>query len=1344
MTLATSSAVAQEYPVGTFQSVFTGKEAFLADHVIQGKKILPGMAYLEIARSAVANSVSMNERFMVVLKDSVFVNALVVGEDSCSLEVKVYPGATGEFGVEVSTEAGIHFQTKAYIQEKTITEPYDLQTFRERCPKEGPDKQQFYRNFLKRQVDLGPSHRGVSKILLGEDCAFTQVLLPGSSQRGMMMDPGMLDSIIQCGISLATDPDANDVPFAVTQTQVFEALVDEMYVFVERAEKGMNYTVTDTNGNVKVIIQGFQTREIDLQTQKDDILLYRPEWNKIQYQEDNQDSILIVDEASSYNNLVEQVFYSTQQLLNDKMESPILRVVLPSDKFEWRGISGALRTLELEHPKIECQLIQDHCQWQTGFQPVDKNDSISFQWESNSTVLLTGGLGGLGKIIAEDIAQQTENAHLILVGRRELSNENREWIEQLTQNGTQVSYEQCDITDAQQVKQLIEEYQQISGVIHASGVLQDNYIAKKTISEIEQVLKPKVTGLTLLDEATSHLPLKYFVAFSSIAGVLGNAGQFDYAAANAYMDAYMLQRQQKVVAGHRYGKSLSVNWPIWDSAGMQIDETTRQNLLRQFKIKPLPAEQGIRALKAALASDETQLVVLYGNKKFANGIFIKPEKQSPQKEEQQSAASDEDSDKLKREMLREVRQQTAEHLKFKPGQLDDYADWADFGFDSILLSSFVNRFNSSFNLNLLPTVLFEATNISLFAQFLIDNHLNQMIKYLQLGSDEKTVRKVVRPVQNVVEKDDKDITSFAQSFRKAYRSNVTYREKDIAVIGMSCRVAGARTLDEFWDMLINERDMISEIPKDRWDYRDYPGTSKWGSFIDGETEFDALFFGISPAEALYMSPEQRLMMEYVWECLENAGCGDEIKGTPTGLFIGTGLSGYKTILDENLPVEAYSATGMVPSVGPNRISYMMDWTGPSNPIDTACSSALVAVHRAVEAIRAGHCEQAIAGGVNLILTPDVYVSFSKSGMLCEDGRCKTFSNKANGYVRGEGVGMLMLKPLKTALRDGNVIHALVKGTSENHGGRTNSLTAPNPKSQAAVIKRAIQDAEIDFGRMGYIECHGTGTELGDPVEIEGLKTVAKELLGARQSEHRCRIGSVKSNIGHLEYGAGAVGLIKAILQIQNKKIARSLHCDTLSPYVNLDGTPFEVAQQSSDWEVETGQTRIAGVSSFGFGGVNSHIVLEEFLDTRESDTEMTEFQPQLLVLSTKTDEALIQYVEKFSEFLKNAPNNPETFQRMAFTLQAGRSEMPERLAFVASSMDEWMEQIETFLEDNGKSFSRGVFRGSVNNHQLHNIEVGDTKAGREFMRQLIESGELEKLAELWVKGSKVDWNALYQ
>jgi len=1357
MTKSTSHTITKDYPVGEFTSVFTGNELFLADHIIQGKKILPGMAYLELARAAVANSLTVSDKQMIVIRDSVFIQAILVNE-KCSVEVKVYPGATGEFGVEVSTGQGIHFQTKVFIQnrqenaeESLSPKNLDIQALEQQCTTAGPTKQQFYDNMKKRHVVLGPSHRGIESIKLGNDCALIKLSLPGSSNRGMDMDPGMLDSVIQSGIALASNPEANVVPFAVKSTRIFGSLTDQMYAYVVKTDQGMDYTIADEKGEVKVIITGFQAREIDLNAGKDQLVFYKPEWQEeIVDDNDDQDgkNITIIQKQADYKSLVKSIVTIAQKLIQEKADQHIIEVQLPEDKPSWKGIIALLKTVVLEYPKISYRLKAGSKIIKVIYSEADMTAASKYIWPDNKTILITGGLGGIGKLISQDIAENSKGCTLILVDKSELNDDKKELIKNLETLGTKIIFVSCDVTNQAEVADIVIKYPQINGIIHGSGINRDNLISKKNLDEIDQVLGPKVEGLEYLDQATANLKLDYFVTLSSIAGTLGNAGQTDYAAANGYMDAYMHNRAMQVKSQQRYGKSISVNWPLWESGGMQLDEETKRNLLQVFKIKPLPSAFGLTALKQIIASDQQQLVVMFGNKNAISTMFDKPTTSSPknvQKKTQQVEAS-----KLTKGIAQEVRMQVAEHLKRQPNQLDETADWSEFGFDSILLASFINRFNAQFNMNLMPTVLFEATNINHFSRYLAENYSEQMLKKLSLTGEEQP-KATVTPQKTKVVSPDQDqlkISSFAQSFKKNYKNSVAYRDRDVAIVGISCRIAGARNPEEFWQMLDEEKDRITEIPQDRWDWRDYPGVSKWGSFIDGIAEFDSLFFGISPVEALYMAPEQRLMLQYVWECLENAGYStDKLKGSNTGLFIGCGPSSYVDVLS-TMPVEAYSATGVVPSVGPNRVSYLMDWHGPSNPIDTACSSALVALHRAVEAINAGHCDQAIVGGVNALLAPSVYISFSKSGMLCEDGKCKTFSDKADGYVRGEGIGMLMVKPLKAAIQDGNTIYAVVKGTAENHGGHTNSLTAPSPKSQAAVIKKAVNDAGIEFSRVSYIECHGTGTPLGDPIEIEGLKIVASDLLKDNNETHTCKLGSIKSNIGHLEYGAGVVGLIKVILQMKHKKIAKSLHCDNINPYINLAGTPFVIAQNASDWSIEPGQTRMAGVSSFGFGGVNAHIILEEYQDTatgqqQEEVQDSDDQQSQLLVISARNEENLINYVAQFQDYIKTIDKSPATLKRIAYTLQIGRSEMQERLVFIAQSFDEWAEQIDAFLQEKGKIYNRKIFRGTIKARASDNLGIIDTKAGREFIKQLLEAKEYEKLAELWVKGTKIDWQTLH-
>jgi len=1349
------------YPVGEFRSVFNGREAFLADHVIQGQKILPGMAYLELARAAVAASVPVASDEMLVLHDSVFVNALTV-KDARTAFIRVYPGGAGQFGVEVSTDQGVHFQTRVSLQNRADhlaarghADRLDLEALRAACTRPGPGKAAFYQTFRNRGVELGPSHRGVDEILLGaRGEGLARIRLPGSSARGMAMDPGALDSIIQSGLALVDNPEANVVPFAVTSTLVVGDLTDSMYVHVRERDDGMHYVAADEQGRVRVIIEGFQTREIDLSARQDVLSFHRPAWKTVPAPQADGRTPRIVRAGDDYLATTKLLLAEAQalgrELAKDSQASAVLEVHAPAGHGDAAGLWGALRSLSQEMSRLETRLRIGDDYRVLEYLDADADVGAEHAWRDGLTALVSGGLGALGLLVAGDIAARSRGSTLILLGRRTPRAEEAARIDALRAAGATVILAAGDVTRLEDLERIVAEHPGIDTVIHAAGLTEDALASQKTAASLERVLAPKVLGIANLDHATRDCPLELFIAFSSVAGALGNPGQFDYAAANGYMDAFIEARAARVRDGRARGRSLTLDWPLWAEGAMRIDDASRNALGRAYAIRPLPTDVGLKALRMAIASPHDRLLPLFGQKQAHAALFAPPKAAA-----QPTPASPQgvEADRLQREILQEMRMQAAQHLKMRPEQINDTEDWTNFGFDSILISSFISHLNHAYDLNLMPTAMFEASNLRRFSHFLAGNHGEEMARKLALGAGQggpqartAAPAPAARPAATAADSDGA-VSQFARRFREAYLSRSSYRDEDIAVVGMSCRIAGATNHDEFWRMLDGERDMISEIPADRWDWRDYPGVSKWGSFIDGIADFDPLFFGISPAEAAYMSPEQRLMMLSVWECLEDAGyAGERLKGTSTGIFVGAGPSSYTSLMG-HLPVEAYSVTGSVSSVGPNRISYYMDWHGPSNPVDTACSSSLVAVHRAIEAIRAGHCTAAIIGGVNALISPDVYISFSKSGMLCADGRCKTFSDQANGYVRGEGVGMLMLKPLRAAERDGDDIYAVIKGAAENHGGRTTSLTAPNPNAQAAVIRRAIADAGVDFSRYGYIECHGTGTELGDPVEISGLKSVAKDLLDAtaiaeKQASYPCYLGSIKSNIGHLEYGAGVVGLIKLILQIRHKRIARSLHCDTLSPLINLARTPYRIAQQACDWHVPAGQTRVGGVSSFGFGGANAHVVVEEYVGRAAAVPADDGETSQLLVLSARTAESLDATLQAYPAFLARSADEPGALARIAYTLQVGRSEMPERIAFVVRTIDEWRDLLAEYLASNGDFHHRKVFRGSVKGGTGDKLDLGDTEAGREFIRRLSETGELEKLAELWVKGAKLDWALL--
>ncbi|MBN3728980.1 type I polyketide synthase, partial [Burkholderia sp. Ac-20379] len=559
----------------------------------------------------------------------------------------------------------------------------------------------------------------------------------------------------------------------------------------------------------------------------------------------------------------------------------------------------------------------------------------------------------------------------------------------------------------------------------------------------------------------------------------------------------------------------------------------------------------------------------------------------------------------------------------------------------------------------------------------------------------------------------------------------------IAIVGLSCRFPQAADADAFWQNLLDGRDCIDEIPADRWNWRELDGDPKrepnrtnirWGGFIDGIFEFDPLFFGISPLEAQGLDPQQRLLLQHVWQALEDAGHAPRaFAGRPVGLFVATSASGYREAAGEQ-GANSYTATGSVPSVGPNRVSYLLDWHGPSEPVETACSSSLVAIHRALQAMRAGDCEMAVVGGVNTILTPDAHVNFAKAGMLSPDGRCKTFSADANGYVRGEGVAVLVLRRLADAERDGDAIYGVIRGSAINHGGRANSLTAPNTAAQTELLRRAYDAAGVDPATVGYIETHGTGTALGDPVEINALKAAFRDTSAAAGAN--CGLGSVKSNIGHLELAAGMAGIVKVLLQMRHRTLVASLHSTPQNPYVELDGSPFHIVRENRHWAApldRSGQAlpRRAGVSSFGFGGVNAHVIVEEHAGRAPRSAADLPAGPRLVVLSARDPQRLREQAWRLAQAIGQGRVQPAELGDLAYTLAVGREAMRCRLALEVESLDALRLRLLDFLDGRGAPVETGELApGRLAGREAEAGLDATASAARRWVRGLADAADL--------------------
>ncbi|MEM7125457.1 MAG: SDR family NAD(P)-dependent oxidoreductase [Chloroflexota bacterium] len=1031
---------------------------------------------------------------------------------------------------------------------------------------------------------------------------------------------------------------------------------------------------------------------------------------------------------------------------------------------------------------------------------------------SGGVYWIPGGMGGLGRTFARYLLGRGKQITVILSGREPrdrsgLDEVREQQLAGLNQAGGTAVYLQADISQLSDVQRVVEHikeaYGQLNGIIHCAGLLRDSLLINKTAEDLEAVLAPKVSGTLNIDAATQDEPLDFMVLFSSITGVLGNVGQADYAAANAFLDAFAHHRQSLVRAGERSGRTLSINWPLWEEGGMTINEEALELVARQTGMVALPTNSGLQAFERAMASVRQQIFIAYGAAERVRDRLLSdtlaPMLASTSVPSAPLVQSDSDEDLLAKELNIALMEAVAHVLKIPIQNVSENKNLNEYGFDSITLTELTNWLNQRYDLALMPTLIFEHNTLASLSQYLTEeygDHLRSQIQaQAQVPLATVPEKRFLPSHPNSPQKregtalasDKETIQGEMQKETNQHGGN-----EAIAIIGMSGRMPGSSDLDAFWQHLANEDDLITEIPPDRWDWRDYYGDvhrngeskgkgidqdnnqvnghqtrAKWGGFISDIDKFDASFFKISPWEAQLMDPQQRLFLETVWHCIEDSGYpASALAGTQTGLFVGVAANDYEELLrTHQADMEAHSTTGMSHSVLANRISYFLDIHGPSQPINTACSSALIAIHRGVEALRSGSCTLAIAGGVNVMLTPQLHVTFSKAGMLAEDGRCKTFDKRADGYVRAEGVGAVLLKPLAQAESDGDHIYAIIRGTAENHGGQAHSLTAPNPQAQADLLVSAYQQANIDPASVSYIEAHGTGTALGDPVEINGLKQAFARLY--QQSSHtkpsqpHCGLGAVKSNVGHLESAAGMAGVLKVLLAMRHQTLPATLHVEEQNPYIDLTDSPFYLVTKTQAWMPLIDASarpipRRAGVSSFGFGGANAHIVLEEYPEKLQGGkfaglqkaTASENGKPKVIVLSAKNEERLRVYAHQLLVYLEESSKLPNTqplaayhLLNIAYTLQVGRESMETRLALVVTDIEELCDKLTAYIA--GETSIDQCYWGTVEVDEADLDAFGHNEESQALVQQWVMQGQLTQLAANWVKGVEINWHLLY-
>lgn len=866
--------------------------------------------------------------------------------------------------------------------------------------------------------------------------------------------------------------------------------------------------------------------------------------------------------------------------------------------------------------------------------------------------LITGGLGKLGLRIARYLCTKYD-ARVILVGRSELSNEKKAEMETIISSGGEVEYVSCDIANYEKLselrKKVTQKYGSIHGIFHCAGVLGRKEILDADKNEMKNVLDPKVQGTVNLDFATRDMSLDFFVLFSSISSVIGDFGRGTYAAGNGFMDQYAQVRSQLQKAGKRSGKCISINWPIWENGGMQLEGEEKHQYYDVCKMKGLKLEEGMEVMTNLLNMKQSHIVFAYGERERMKKIIGIKEEQDKKKETvkgtQEMVVQNE---KLFREKLRNYLKGVLSKATGVPmNEVDEKTAFSKYGIDSIMILDLNELLEQDF-VNIPKTLFFEYNNLKELEEFFLLYDLEAVKKAIHFEEEPEKVS-VEEPVVRTAEITD----SYVETLHKeTTMEQAVYTQsrmsEDIAIVGLDGKYPMAEDLEVFWENLKVGKDCITEIPKDRWDGEadfDQDKTkknkvySKWGGFLDGIEQFDPGFFQMTPREAELIDPQERLMLETAYKTIEDAGYDRKnLAGKKVGVFIGIMNSQYQLYgAMEYMRGNLYDVHSSFASVA-NRISYFFDFHGPSIAMDTMCSSALTAIHLACESIKNKECEMALVGSVNAILHPAKYVFLSDQRFGSSEGRCRAFGEGGDGYVPGEGVGAILLKPVSKAVEEKDHIYGVIKATAMNHGGKVSSYTVPNPKEQAAVIEECIRKSGVNPRYINYIEAHGTGTQLGDPIEIAGL---TKAFSKYTKDTGYCAIGSVKSNIGHLESAAGMASLTKVLLQMKYKKLVPSILAERLNANIDFEHSPFYVQRALEDWkqaeeETESGivrHKRCAGISSFGAGGTNVHIIVEEY-PQEEAIQEKKKEKEHLILLSAKNKEFLRKQAGKLAEFIQ--------------------------------------------------------------------------------------------------------------